>query len=77
MATDPTGRVWVRGWPEADALRDRWTVFAPDGHIVAALEVPAGLEFLDVGEDYILTLWKDELDLEYVRLYRLEKPPAT
>ncbi len=41
------------------------------------MEVPLGLEFLDVGEDYVLALWKDEVDLEYVRLYRLEKPPAT
>ena len=77
LATDPAGQVWVRNWSEANAQRDRWTVFAPDGHIIAALDVPIGLELLDVGEDYVLALWKNEVDLEYVRLYRLEKPPAT
>ena len=77
LATDPSGRIWVRAWSPAGAERDKWTIFAPDGKIIAGLEVPLGLEFLDVGEDYVLALWKDEVDLEYVRLYRLEKPPAT
>ncbi len=37
----------------------------------ATVEVPVGLTVPGVGEDVVLTLRKDELDLEYVGLYRV------
>lgn len=33
--------------------------------------MPVGLTILGIDEDVVLTLWRDELDLEYVRLYRV------
>ncbi len=53
------------------ADKDRWTVFGPDGARIAVVEMPTGLTLLDVGRDAVLALWVDELDIEYVRLYRL------
>jgi len=71
LAADSSGRVWVQEWNRASDDDDRWLVFAPDGRLTATVTVPVGLKILDFGEDVVLTLWKDELDLEYVRLYRV------
>jgi hypothetical protein len=27
----------------------------------------------EIGEDYILGVWKDEMDVEYVRMYSLDR----
>jgi hypothetical protein len=61
--------VWVQEWNRATDEGDRWLVFEPDGQLTATVTVPVGLKILSIGEDAVLTLWKDELDLEYVRLY--------
>ena len=71
LAADSSGRVWVQEWNRATDNEDRWLVFAPDGKLTATVEVPVRLTILGIYEDVVLTLWKDELDLEYVRLYRL------
>lgn len=49
----------------------RWRVLAPGGRLVAELRTPPGLFPLEIGEDYILGVSRDELDVESVELYRL------
>ncbi|MCH7474917.1 MAG: hypothetical protein IIA27_09600 [Gemmatimonadetes bacterium] len=71
LAADSSGRIWVQEWNRATDNEDRWLVFAPDGQLTATVAVPVGQTILDIGEDVVLTLWKDELDLEYVRLYHV------
>ncbi len=73
LAVDPGGRVWIQHWRAFGAERDRWTVFGSDGVIIATVDVPNGLKLLDVRRDAVLALWVDELDLEYVRSYRLRR----
>ena len=73
LMTDEAGRLWVRTWAEAGAARDRWLVFGSDGALAAAVEVPAGLTLLEIGEDAALALWKDPLEVEYLRLYEIER----
>ncbi len=73
LMTDPAGRLWVAVWSDAGAARNRWTVFTSDGALLARADTPAGIEILEIGEDYVLALWKDDLDVEYVRLYGLDK----
>ena len=41
--------------------------------ITARVEAPTGLKLFDVGEDYAVALWKDRLEVEYVRVYDLVK----
>ena len=48
-----------------------WRVVGRDGVTVAELRTPEGYFLLEVGEDYILGIHKDELDRESVRLYGL------
>ena len=50
------------------------TVFDAGGVLLGTLTAPDGLDILDVGDDYALGLWRDDLAVEYVRLYGLVKP---
>ena len=72
---DKAGNLWVRPYslPRAEALP--YEVYAPDGTWLGNLATPPGLQVGDgeIGDDYILGVWRDEQDVEYVRLYRLEK----
>ena len=71
LATDAAGRLWVQAWAEAGSGRDRWSVFGVDGSLIAEVDAPSGLTLLDLGEEEILAVWKDPLDVAYVRVYRL------
>lgn len=49
----------------------RWRVVGPDGLPVAEVRTPPGFFLLEVGDDHVLGIHKDELDRESVRVYRL------
>lgn len=72
---DRAGNLWVRPYslPRAEALP--YEVYAPDGTWLGNLATPPGLQVGDgeIGDDYLLGVWRDEQDVEYVRLYRMEK----
>jgi len=44
---------------------------------VARVELPARFEPHDIGPDYVLGRFRDELDINYIRLYGLEKPAGS
>ncbi len=50
-----------------------WDVFGPDGQWATTVTLPEGVVINDIGEDYVLGVWKDEMDVQYVRMYRLER----
>jgi hypothetical protein len=73
MVVDRQGAVWLREHPAGDGAPSRWTVLDADGAWLGTVETPAGLAVMEVGADYVLGVWRDELDVEHVRLYRLDK----
>jgi hypothetical protein len=58
--------------PDEDAERP-WSVFTAAGHLAGTLLLPAGLGVTQIEEDFILGAWRDDLDVEHVRLHRLER----
>jgi hypothetical protein len=82
---DRAGELWVEesrrpgddGRPDVTAsTRPVWQVFDRQGFLIGRVEAPAGLQITDSGPDYILGVAKDDLDVERVRLYRVERPAA-
>jgi hypothetical protein len=70
---DDRGNLWVRDYdPNPDAER-RWTVFDGEGRMIAGITVPPGLGVMQVGDDFLLALWRDELDVEHVRMFDLTR----
>ena len=51
----------------------RWSVVGRNGRAVAELQTPPGFFLLEVGDDYILGLHKDELERESVQVYQLTR----
>ena len=49
----------------------RWRVLDPDGLSIAEVRTPPRFFLLEVGDDYVLGLHKDEFHRESVRVYRL------
>lgn len=74
LAVDRTSALWVRRFGFPWSAEAEWIVFGSDGIAVGRLTAPRGFQLFDIGEDYILGLEKDELDVEHVRMYDLIKP---
>ena len=68
---DPDAYLWVRDLSGPGDPHSRWSVFAADGSYLGSIEVPAQFGVLEIGQHYVLGLRRDELDVEYVELYRL------
>jgi hypothetical protein len=69
---DEAGNLWVSEDSGTGASTD-WNVFAPDGQWLTPIGLPDGVRILELGDDYLLGLWLDELDIEHVRMYEIVK----
>ena len=72
---DAAGHLWVREYdfPGEERPAPLWTVFEPDGRVLGYLETPPGLRIFEIGEDYILGRTRDELGVEAVQVWPLER----
>ena len=75
VLSDAAGNLWVREYdfPREGRPAPLWTVFDPDGRVLGFMETPKGLGVVQIGEDYILGHYRDELDVEYVQVWPLER----
>ncbi len=75
ILADDTGHLWVReyDYPQEEGSAPIWTVFDPNGRVLGYVETPAGLQIQQIGEDYILGHTEDELGVEYVQVWPLER----
>jgi len=51
----------------------RWKIFDRDGVYLGVVETPPRFRICEVGSDYLLGRWRDDLDVEHVRMYQLVK----
>lgn len=75
LVADTEGHLWVerfRGPGEGGS--PRYDVFDGEGRLVASVEMPVDMEILEIGGNYLLGLYRDELEVEYVRMYPLTRP---
>ncbi len=85
---DAVGNLWVEPYSLPGTDLPPFQVYSPYGTWLGTIAMPAGLSLeppsalrlgtglksgFEIGDDYILGVWRDELDVEYVRLYALEK----
>ncbi len=71
---DDDGNVWVAEYFLPGETRNARTVFGSDGIWLGSLELPPRFTPHHIGRDFVLGVWRDELDVESVRLYELVKP---
>lgn len=79
---DATGHLWLQPYYVAGAEPPPFEVHAPDGSWLGSVSVPPGLRrafiqyqapYMEIGADYILGAWTDDLDVQYVRMYPINK----
>ena len=77
---DAAGNLWVEPYVVPGAESPPFEVYDPEGVWLGSVAMPPGLRrssssspSLWIGEDYVLGVWVDELEVEYVRLYELVK----
>ena len=70
---DPSGYLWAIDYapPWVDSVSA--LVFSIEGHLLGSVALPTGFEIHEIGPDYLLGIWRDELDVEYIRVYSLER----
>ena len=78
---DAGGNLWVEPHSRHGSQVPPFQVYTPDGEWLGTVSVPPGLQQenlglpvrFEIGDDYILGVWRDELEVEYVRMYGLVK----
>ena len=75
IMTDAVDHLWIREYdhPREERAAPLWTVFDPEGRVLGFMETPAGLVIFEIGGDYILGISWDELYVEYVQVWPLER----
>lgn len=75
VMVDKVNHLWVEEYelPGEERPGSLWTVFDAQGRVQGFVETPDGLGIFEIGGDYILGLWRDELEVEYVQMWSLER----
>lgn len=66
------GGVWV-SLEEYSSETSRWLVFDAEGHRRGLVTLPGPFQIHDIGAEYVLGVYRDENDVEFVRMYALEE----
>lgn len=71
VLADQGGNLWVEEWAIPPDFGRSWMVFDGDGVWLGEVELPQRFDPRVIGEDWILGVELDELDVEYAVLYPL------
>lgn len=66
-----SGEIWVGSYALPSQMPSRWDVIEDDGAWLGSVQMPDGFRPLQIGEDWILGLTRDEFDVEKVELRTL------
>jgi len=75
LLVDPEGDLWVREfhpWLTPDSVY-RWHVLSAEGVPVAKVELPGAFSLMAIDLDWVAGVWRDEMGVEEVRMYRLRR----
>jgi hypothetical protein len=76
MIVDDSLNLWVGDYVRGTNAPTTWTVFDSAGHMLGTVANPRGFVPSHIGQDFLLGRWRDELDVEHVRLHALTRSPA-
>lgn len=65
------GLLWVERYAALDTMPPVHAVFDGEGKVLGEVRLPRRFRAMDIGPDWIFGVWRDEDDLEWIRMYRL------
>jgi hypothetical protein len=75
ILVDETGNLWVSEWALTPRVPGGWNVLDSQGRWLGRVEVPERFAPLQVGENWVLGMESDEMEVEYVAVYPLWRGP--
>jgi len=71
---DQTGNLWAERGPTAGRALGSvdFLVFDPQGVLLGVVALPP-MQVVEIGDDYIMGVYHDELEIEYLQVYELRK----
>jgi hypothetical protein len=78
IALDRVGNLWVERGPTNGAATESvdHLVFDPTGALLGVVALPL-IEILEIGDDYVMGVYRDEFDIEYLQVHEIVKQPAS
>lgn len=73
ILVDDHGMLWVAEYDLSDAKESVWWIFEHSGVLRAKAILPARFRPMHIGDDFVLGVWRDAIDVEYVRMYALRR----
>ncbi len=73
LQVDADGNLWVRNYSMESEPANEWSVFDRRGIWLGDVTLPIGLTVYEIGSDYVLGSWQDEIEVEHVRIHALER----
>lgn len=73
LAVDADSNLWVSSYTMSDSVPTHWTIFDPDGRLLAETATPAHFEVLEIGSRDILGVRSDSLGIEQVQVLEVRK----
>ena len=72
---DAEGYLWAGAYQSRVNLSEprEWEVFGASGEWMGTMETPANFTVFEIGRDYVLGSWSDELDVEHVQRLGLSR----
>jgi hypothetical protein len=70
---DRAGNLWMGEYVVLDET-PLWQVVDPRGRWLGEVAMPPGGRISEIGEDYVLGTWRNDMDVQMVRMYGLVKP---
>lgn len=74
LEVDPDGNLWVADYRTAPDEDQSWKVFSRDGEWLGTVDLPPRLEVFQIGAEHVLGRWTDDLEVEHIQVYGLERP---
>ncbi len=71
------GRIWVPGELPPSDTPVTWDIYDLRGKPTARITTPARFHLHEIGEEYVTGVFLDEMDVNYVRVYRIRKPSGS
>lgn len=73
LLVDDSDNLWVEEYVIPGSAQREWTIFDPSGNRIAKVAVPKQFRLFQAGRDYVLGVWRDSVDVDYLRVYPLVK----
>jgi hypothetical protein len=73
LLVDDEGWLWAKVYEFDPVRRPAWVVFDASGRAHGSIETPVSLQIHQIANDFMLGVWTDELDVQHVRRYRVNR----